>query len=110
MQLSFSSFGGMIASNIYRTQDAPRYVLGRRSSLALWLSAASNVVTRHSDALEIGFMALGIILVPVMVFLYMRINKQHEEIWSKERTEGSKWTPGKLRRLGDRAPDFRYTL
>ena len=29
LQIGIGNFGGAIASNIYRTQDAPRYVLGR---------------------------------------------------------------------------------
>ena len=29
MHIGIGNFGGAIASNIYRTQDAPRYILGR---------------------------------------------------------------------------------
>ncbi|RPD60522.1 MFS general substrate transporter [Lentinus tigrinus ALCF2SS1-7] len=90
MQLSFSSFGGIIASNIYRTQDAPRYILGH--------------------ALEMGFMALGLLLVPPTVLLYTRINMRRKEMRYQEETAEGKWAPEDLRRLGDRAPDFKYTI
>ncbi len=29
LHIGIGNFGGAIASNIYRTQDAPRYILGR---------------------------------------------------------------------------------
>ncbi|TFK86321.1 MFS general substrate transporter [Polyporus arcularius HHB13444] len=90
MQLSFSSFGGIISSNIYRTQDAPRYILGH--------------------ALEMGFMAIALLLVPLTVFCYMRINTQRETGRGEEIEKDVRWAPEELRRLGDRAPDFRYTL
>ncbi|RDX52238.1 MFS general substrate transporter [Lentinus brumalis] len=90
MQLGFSSFGGIIASNIYRTQDAPRYILGH--------------------ALEMGFMAIALLLVPLTVVCYMRINRQRETICGEEVEKDIRWAPEELRRLGDRAPDFRYTL
>ena len=32
VQVIMSNIGGVIVSNIYRTQDAPRYILGRTSS------------------------------------------------------------------------------
>ena len=33
MQITFSNFGGVVVSNIYRSQDAPRYILGRMFTL-----------------------------------------------------------------------------
>lgn len=33
VQIGIGNFGGAIASNIYRTQDAPRYVVGREFPL-----------------------------------------------------------------------------
>ena len=32
LQVGIGNFSGVIASNIYRSQDAPRYVFGRTSS------------------------------------------------------------------------------
>ncbi|KAI0696770.1 MFS general substrate transporter [Cerioporus squamosus] len=90
MQLSFSSFGGIIASNIYRTVDAPRYVLGH--------------------ALEMGFMVIALLLVPLTLFLYIRINSQRDDMRREEAKGDVRWAPADLRRLGDRAPDFQYTL
>ncbi len=34
-----SNLGGVIVSNIYRTQDAPRYILGRTLPYSLLVSA-----------------------------------------------------------------------
>ena len=33
MHIGIGNFGGAIASNIYRSQDAPRYILGRASPI-----------------------------------------------------------------------------
>ena len=30
LHIGIGNFGGAIASNIYRTQDAPRYIIGRK--------------------------------------------------------------------------------
>lgn len=36
LHIGIGNFGGAIASNIYRTQDAPRYILGRKSYYVLF--------------------------------------------------------------------------
>ena len=41
-QIGIGNFGGAIASNIYRTQDAPRYILGRTSPLTFPSASLSN--------------------------------------------------------------------
>ncbi|KAL7284829.1 hypothetical protein ACG7TL_002142 [Trametes sanguinea] len=79
--------GGIIASNIYRTQDAPRYTTGH--------------------IVELAFIALGLVLVPVVVLVYTRINSRRVEGQEKAFGEG---IPEDFRRMGDRAPEFRYTI
>lgn len=87
-QIGIGNFAGAIASNIYRTQDAPRYAVGLGTS--------------------IGFLGMGILTVPVLALLYMRINRRRDrDATDAARTQLS---AHELRRMGDRAPDFRYTL
>lgn len=58
------------------------------------------------------FVGIGFIAVPALVISYMRINKQRDAVQRRELENGekSKYTVQQLRELGDRAPDFRYTL
>jgi hypothetical protein len=46
------------------------------------------------------------------MFVYKRINSQHDTVerLATERGEKMQYSDWKLRELGDRAPDFRYTL
>jgi hypothetical protein len=77
-----------MASNFYRAEDAPRYVLGH--------------------ALELGFIAAGIIAGLILVLNYRRINTKRE----KQVAEGAHngYTPEEMSALGDRAITFRYVL
>lgn len=77
-----------MASNFYRSKDAPHYVLGH--------------------GLELGFIAAGIIAVLVLVINYRRINAKR----ARQMAEGAHngYTPEELAALGDRAITFRYFL
>ncbi|KAF5365471.1 hypothetical protein D9758_010846 [Tetrapyrgos nigripes] len=88
LQVGVGNFSGVIASNIYRTQDSPRFVLGH--------------------GLELMFVGMGLILLPIMTFIYARINRKRDAL--EERGGGRVFTHEELRALGDRAPNFRYTL
>ncbi|TFK86776.1 MFS general substrate transporter [Polyporus arcularius HHB13444] len=90
LHIGIGNFGGAIASNIYRTQDAPRYILGH--------------------AIELMFVGIGFIVLPITVLAYKRINARREVLEKEADEKGTKLTPEEIRRLGDRAPDFRYTL
>ncbi|KAL4251559.1 MFS transporter superfamily protein [Abortiporus biennis] len=90
LHIGIGNFAGAIASNIYRSQDAPRYLIGH--------------------GVELMFVGIGFITLPLMVFLYTRINKQRDEIMAKMKERGEKLSPEDVRRLGDKSPDFRYTL
>jgi len=73
-----------MASNFYRAEDSPKYILG------------------HS--LELGFLVAGFIAVVILRVSYQRINKRREE-------QGTgMYTEEELSRMGDRSPAFRYKL
>ena len=77
-----------MASNFYRTEDAPRYILGH--------------------ALELGFIVAGILALLVLVFNYKRINANRERQVAEGAHNG--YTPEELGELGDRAITFKYYL
>ena len=56
------------------------------------------------------FVGIGFITVPIVVLLYKRINAHRDALVREADEKGIRYTPEELRRLGDRAPDFRYTL
>lgn len=77
-----------MASNFYRAEDSPRYILGH--------------------ALELGFIGAGIIALLVLVFNYKRINQKRERQMAEGTHNG--YTPEELGALGDRAITYRYFL
>ncbi|KAK0201075.1 MFS general substrate transporter [Desarmillaria ectypa] len=85
-QIGIGNFAGAIASNIYRTQDSPRFILGH--------------------ALELMFVGIGLVCVPVAAITYTRINANRE----KEMQKGMNYSREELKKMGDRAPDFRYMM
>jgi hypothetical protein len=58
------------------------------------------------------FVGIGLICVPIAVVTYKRINAKRDHLAKEalEKGEKTKYTDAELRRMGDRAPDFRYTL
>ncbi|OJA11383.1 hypothetical protein AZE42_10279 [Rhizopogon vesiculosus] len=92
LQIGLGNFGGAFATLIYRSQDSPRYILGH--------------------GLEIMFVGIGLIFVPIAVFVYKRINAKRDaaERIALEREEKIQHSNQELRELGNRAPNFRYTL
>ncbi|KAJ6498892.1 MFS general substrate transporter [Mycena sanguinolenta] len=92
LHIGIGNFSGAIASNIYRTQDKPRFIIGH--------------------GCELMFVGIGLICVPIAVLTYTRINKRRDERarGMLERGEKNLYTNKELREMGDRAPDFRYTI
>ncbi|KAI0761386.1 MFS general substrate transporter [Trametes elegans] len=92
MQVMFANAGGAIACNIYRIRDAPRYLLGH--------------------GVEMGFVGMGLTLLPIVVITYMRDNARRDAALCEAEDRGLKveYPPEELRRMGNQAPDFRYTL
>jgi len=75
-----------MASNFYRAEDAPKYILGH--------------------GLEIMFCVMGLIAVVTLRVSYERINKKRDEMG----VSADQMTNEELSELGDRAPTFRYQL
>jgi hypothetical protein len=77
-----------MASNFYRSKDAPHYVLGH--------------------ALELAFIGAGIIALLILVVNYRRINAKRDQQMAEGAHNG--YTPEEMSALGDRALTFRYIL
>ncbi|KAJ7461088.1 MFS general substrate transporter [Mycena latifolia] len=92
LHIGIGNFSGAIASNIYRTQDKPRFIIGH--------------------GCELMFIGIGLISLPIAVMTYRRINSRRDKAAQAalERGESNLYTRKELREMGDRAPDFRYTL
>ncbi|KAF2867407.1 major facilitator superfamily domain-containing protein [Massariosphaeria phaeospora] len=88
IQIAMGNLAGAMASNFYRSEDSPRYILGH--------------------ALELGFIIAGIIALLILVFNYRRINAKR----TRQVAEGahSGYSPEEMSALGDRALTFRYFL
>ena len=60
------------------------------------------------------FLGIGILLVLATALTYARINRRRDALQREADEKGPgvvrALAPEELRRLGDRAPDFRYTL
>ncbi|KAF2667736.1 MFS general substrate transporter [Microthyrium microscopicum] len=82
------NLAGAMAANFYRAKDGPRYILGH--------------------ALEIGFVALGLVTVSIMAYTYDKINKKRDRQMANG--EHIKYTEQELSEQGDRAVTFRYML
>ncbi|RDB15672.1 putative transporter C11D3.18C [Hypsizygus marmoreus] len=92
IHIGVGNFSGAIACNIYRSGDSPRFILGH--------------------AIELGFVGMGFVCIPIAILAYLRINKQRDEAEKAALERGgiNMYSEEELRKLGDRAPDFRYTL
>ncbi|KAF9233956.1 MFS general substrate transporter [Melanogaster broomeanus] len=93
LQVTSGGVGGAIASNIFRSRDAPRYIFG--------------------IGLEIIFIGTGLVAILVTAVTYRRINaaRDHEELLQQQGGEkGEIKEGGGGKRIGDRALSFRYTI
>ncbi|KAI6143719.1 MFS general substrate transporter [Pisolithus tinctorius] len=82
LMICIGNLGGAIASNIFRSQDAPRYILGL--------------------GVEIALLAMGMIAVPIIALTYRRMNARKDALWQQAEVEGSE--------ILDKEESFRYTL
>ncbi|KAI0365419.1 MFS general substrate transporter [Pilatotrama ljubarskyi] len=92
MQVTMSNFGGFIASNVYRVKDAPRYREGHMADL---------IVT-----------VVGLVLASLTAYAYQRSNIKRDARRMDLERQGIRveYTAEELKRMGDQAPEFRYTL
>ncbi|OGM50859.1 putative MFS nicotinic acid transporter Tna1 [Aspergillus bombycis] len=84
IQIGLGNLAGAMASNFYRSQDAPNYILG------------------HS--LELGFCVAGMIAAVMLRLSYQRINRKRDQI------DVSGYDEAEMDKMGDRSPMFRYML
>lgn len=94
IQIGIGNLGALVSSNVYRTVDAPRYIIG------------------HSTIL--GAVGMGLICAPLYAYLLRRENAKRdlEQIRQDALPEDQKtrYTVAELRLMGDLAPSFRYTI
>lgn len=59
-----------------------------------------------------AFIALGLVLVPLTALAYVQGNKRRDAAQHEREEKGLEvqYTEAELRKMSDRAPDFRYTL
>jgi len=93
-QIGIGNFGGLIASNIYINSQGGRFFIGHGTNL--------------------GLLAMGMIASPLYAYLLDRENKKREA-WTANQlalpeNERKFFTIEELHNLGDKAPEFRYTV
>ena len=98
---------GHTASNIYRSRDAPRYILGRKF-LYIQVRPQTHLLSLL-DGLVLMFIGIGLICTPLLILTYLRVNAHKRE---RIEREGGKidLSVEEMHELGDRAPTFKYTL
>ncbi|KAE8138877.1 major facilitator superfamily domain-containing protein [Aspergillus pseudotamarii] len=84
IQIGLGNMAGAMASNFYRSQDAPNYILGH--------------------ALELGFCVAGMIAAVILRLSYQMINRR------RDRMDVSGYDEEEMEKMGDRSPMFRYML
>ncbi|KAL0564185.1 hypothetical protein V5O48_017868 [Marasmius crinis-equi] len=90
VQMGIGNFSGAIISNTYRDVDQPRYIIGH--------------------GIELMFVGIGLIVVPIIATTYYRLNNKKKATVRQEEEQGVKRTTKEIRAMGDRAPEFIYTL
>lgn len=87
IHIGIGNFGGAIASNIYRAQDKPRFILGH--------------------AVELGFIGMGLVAMCIVVVCYYFTNKKR----ARDVRDGkySHLSIEELSEMGDKNPYFRYS-
>lgn len=63
----------------------------------------------YPDGIELMFVGIGFITVPIAVIAYTRINRKRDQE-AEQSGNISKYTVNELHELGDSSPEFRYTL
>lgn len=109
LQIGIGNIAGIAASNIYRTNDAPGYKLGRKSQDSL--VKFTFCLTLSTDGIELGFVGMGLVVLPIIVTTYRRINARREAILKEAGESGGlQYTDEELRSMGDKSPNFCYGI
>lgn len=87
-QIGIGNFSGAFASNFYRSQDLPRYILGH--------------------ALELGFISMGLIFMVIVVVGYLWSNKKKRADLASGKYDS--FTEEDFLKMGDKSPHFMYRL
>jgi len=75
------------------------------------LQSILNLTCPCTDAIELGLVGMGLIVLPIMVITYKRINARREAIMKQAgESGGPQHTDEELRRMGDKAPNFQYGI
>ncbi|KAI0649776.1 MFS general substrate transporter [Trametes meyenii] len=93
MIVMFGNLGGIISSNVYRAPDAPRYIRGHIAEMAQ--------------------VATSLAIVSITALVYVRRNTRRDVAQREMEEKGmlrEHTTEEAERKMGDRAPTFRYTL
>jgi len=87
-QIGVGNLGGAMASNFYRTQDSPKFLLGH--------------------GLEIMFVTMGLVAVVILRVSYQKVNRKREALLAEMGEGDDRFDAEELGALGDRAVTFRY--
>ncbi|GAA5890583.1 hypothetical protein JCM6882_002970 [Rhodosporidiobolus microsporus] len=89
-QIGIGNLAALASTNVYRKQDSPHYYLGH--------------------GVVLGFVAIGLVCAPAYAFALKRKNSQKERELALPESERPVYTVEELRDMGDRAPEFKYTI
>ena len=56
------------------------------------------------------FVGIGFVFLPITILAYRHVNMSRDKQQREMAEKGIEFSVDELRKLGDRAPDFRYTL
>ncbi|CAF3548707.1 unnamed protein product [Rotaria sp. Silwood1] len=87
--VSFGTIGGAISGQIYQDKQKPRYFLG--------------------NTIAFGCVALQTILIIILRFIFIYINRRRQILNDDQKQQQIKRYGGS-ELIGDRHPEFRYTL
>ncbi|BGP20796.1 hypothetical protein JCM10213_008933 [Rhodosporidiobolus nylandii] len=89
-QIGIGNLAALASTNVFRTQDSPEYYLGH--------------------GVVLGFVCLGLVCAPTYAALLARQNRKKAAELALPEGERPVYTVQELRDLGDRAPEFKYTI